>query len=132
MTLQLRIIDAPDAHTPQDAERFLMQELGKPATANPKFAYFHETITRHYPDLTDEDDDGDNDDNVWEEGLTPHPSHGNVKHLALKADLVDETLIGAIARAASAAGLQCYDDEGQILYREDGRAIDMRGRARAL
>lgn len=132
MAFLLHLIDAPDARTPQDASDFLDRERGKTPAPNPKFASFREAITRTYPDLSDDDEDGDNDDNVWEEGLSDHASNGNVMSIALKEDLTDEALVAAIARAASANGLHCYDDEGQVLYRADGLAVDTKGRTRPL
>lgn len=130
MAFLLRLIDAPDVRTPQDASDFLERERGKAPAPNPKFASFREAITQTYPDLSDDDEDGDNDDNVWEEGLSDKASSGHVKSIALKEDLTDEALVAAIARAASANGLHCYDDEGQALYRADGLAVDTKGRTR--
>lgn len=132
MAFLFRIIDAPEARTPQDASDFLDQERGKAPAPNPKFASFREAIARTYPDLSDEDEDGDNDDNVWEEGLNDHASNGNVKSIALKEDLTDEALVKAIVRAAISNGLHCYDDEGQMLYRADGFAVDAKGRVRPI
>jgi hypothetical protein len=128
----LRLIDASEVHTAKDAEAFLAGERGKPPATNPKFAAFRQTITQIYPDLSGEDEDGDNDENIWEEGLSGQASSGNFATIAVKIDLVDAAMLVAIARAAIDCGLQCYDDEGQILYRADGQAIDMRGKTRAL
>lgn len=128
MAFILRIIDAPDISTPQSAEIFIAEQFSKPTSANPKFVRFAELITSEYPDLSEEDEDGDNDDNVWEEGIDGSASNGNLKSVAVKVDLADEALVLAIARAAIAAGLQLYDDEGQVLYRSNGTIIDMKGR----
>jgi hypothetical protein len=126
------IIDAPAVLTPNDAEAFLIQERQKPPSINPKFAMFRAAITQQHPDLSDDDDDGDNDKNIWEEGLSDESSCGDVKTIALKIDLVDEAILQSIIGAAIASGLQCYDDEGQILYRADEQAIDLHGHVRTL
>jgi hypothetical protein len=125
------IIDAPAVLTPKDAEAFLIQERQKAPSINPKFAMFREAVTQQHPDLSD-DDDGDNDENIWEEGLSDKSTCGDVKTIALKIDLVDEAILQSIIGAAIASDLQCYDDEGQILYRADGQAIDIRGHIRII
>ena len=132
MAFQLHIIDAPNVTDPKSADVFLAQERGKPPAWTSKFAAFKEAITQSYPDLSEEDEDGDNDENVWEEGLSEQTSSGSVKSLTLKEELTDEVLVVAIARAAIQAGLQCYDDEGQVLYRADGKVVNTQGRATAL
>lgn len=129
MAFILRIIDAPEVSTPQNAEAFIAEQSSKPPSNNPKFARFTTLVTDKYPDLSEEDEDGDNDENVWEEGINDNASSGNLKNVAVKVDLTDEALVFAIARAAIAAGLQLYDDEGQVLYHSNGTIVDMKGRA---
>ncbi len=125
----LRVIDAPLVTTPQEAEQFVQQSAGAAPSASGKFADFTRLITGQYPDLSEEDEDGDNDENVWEEGIDSAASEGGVKAIVVKEDVTDEALVHAIARAAVAAGLQLYDDEGQVLYRPDGSIIDTKGPA---
>jgi hypothetical protein len=60
--------------------------------------------------------------------LPNKPSNGNVLSVALKTDLVDEALVKTISRSAISSGLQCYGDEGLVLYRADGNVVDMKGR----
>lgn len=128
----LQLINNAAIQTPQEAEIFLGQERQKPAASHPKFLAFYTAITQAYPDLSEEDEDGDNDENIWEEGLSATASHGNILTIAVKMDLITEPVLHSIVRAAAATGLHCYDEEGQILYRADGQAVDLRGHARAL
>ena len=125
----LRVIDAPQVSTPQQAEQFVQANADAPPSASDKFPNFTRLITREYPDLSEDDEDGDNDENVWEEGIDSAASEGGVKAIVVKEDVTDEALVHAIARAAVAAGLQLYDDEGQVLYRPDGSIIGTKGPA---
>ncbi|NJM11672.1 MAG: hypothetical protein HC889_07125 [Synechococcaceae cyanobacterium SM1_2_3] len=116
MAYILHIIDATEVSTPQATEQFIAEQSPKPPFLNPKFANFTALITSNYPDLSEEDLDGDNDENIWEEGINGNMSSGNLKNITVKSNLLDELLMAAIARAAIAAELQLYDDEGQVLY----------------
>ena len=128
MAFILHVIDAPEVSTPQAAKVFIAEQRSKEPSQNPKFARFTTLITKKYPDLSEEDEDGDNDENVWEEGIDDHASYGNMKLVAVKVDLTDKALVFAIARAAIAAELQLYDDEGQALYHSNSTIVDMQGR----
>lgn len=121
-------IDDLRSATPQAAAAFVASELAKTPVRNAKFARFADIVGETYPDLSDHDPDGDNDDNIWVEGLDGAASNGDLKRLALKEHLADQALVLIVARAVVAAGLQLYDPNGQLLYRGDRKAVDAAGR----
>lgn len=116
MAYILHLIDAQDVENAISAEQFISQQRKIQPNSNAKFAGFFQDITATYPDLSAEDEDGDNEDNLWEEGLTDGASYGNVKELVIKTELTDATVITALIAAATQNGLKLYDAEGQVLY----------------
>lgn len=116
MAFILHLIDCPTAGTSDDALAFIDGERDKAPANNPKFAAFVADITKQYPDLSESDLDGDDENNLWEEGLDGEASYGNVKELVVSVDVVDEASVTAIAQAASQHGLRLYDEEGEYLH----------------
>lgn len=118
MAYILHLIDAPEITSPEDAEKFISDQQELPPSETPKFVAFVKDITEIYPDLSDEDEDGDNDDNLWEEGIEGLASYGSVKELVVKTEVTDEVVMAALVKAAVKNGLKLYDSEGQVVYPE--------------
>lgn len=112
----LHLIDAPGVASATEGGAFISGERGKPPAANHKFKLFVQEITKAYPDLSEDDLDGDDDGNLWEEGLSEEADYGRVKELVVKVDLTDETVVNELARVAALCGLKLYDEEGMVLY----------------
>lgn len=112
----LHLLDAPNVSNAKEADNFIAEQRKKPPTNNPKFEYFTADITGIYPDLSEEDLDGDDDRNLWEEGLDSGASYGQVKELVVKVDLTDESVVAELRKVAVQNGLKLYDEEGQVLY----------------
>jgi hypothetical protein len=132
MAFILHLIDSPEVTTVKAAEIFLVGAKDESSVPNPKFAAFVESITAAYPDLSEADEDGDDDENVWEEGLPADRMTGRRFAIALKEELTDPDLVKAMAKAAAGAGVQLFDAEGMVLYRADRMVVDMSGRERRL
>jgi hypothetical protein len=118
MAYIFHLVDAPEVFDAQSAEKFISGQRKITPNANSKFTCFVNDIIEAYPDLSEEDEDGDNDENLWEEGLDDRASYGNVKDLVLKVDATDESVIAALVASAVKYGLKLYDPEGQVLYPE--------------
>lgn len=118
MAYILHLMDAPDVTDSDAAEEFIAGQQDLPPAANAKFSAFVSDITQTYPDLSEEDEDGDNDENLWEEGIDDEASYGKVKELVVKIDVTDEAVITALVKAAVRQGLKLYDAEGQVVYPE--------------
>jgi hypothetical protein len=118
MAYILHLIDSQDVNDADAAERFIEQQRNRPPSANSKFTAFVKDVLRTYPDLSEEDLDGDNDDNLWEEGIDDRASYGDVKELVVKVEVTDETVVAALVAAAVKSGLKLYDSEGQVVYPE--------------
>ncbi len=116
MAFILHLIDATDVTNAKEAQRFVSQERGKPPLNNTKFSSFFQEITEKYPDLSEEDLDGDDDRNLWEEGLDSDTSYGLVKELVVKVDITDEAVVDDLVNTAVKCGLKLYDKEGEIVY----------------
>jgi hypothetical protein len=114
----LHLIDAPDVTDADAAEEFIDGQRDLPPAADGKFAAFVKDITQTYPDLSEEDEDGDNDENLWEEGIVDAASYGKVKELVVKEEVTDEAVVAALVAAAVKNGLKLYDAEGQVVYPE--------------
>lgn len=112
----LHLLDAPEISSAADAARFVEEQRHQPPGGNAKFAAFVRDITAVHPDLSEEDLDGDDERNLWEEGIDSDASYGRVKEIVVKVDLTDEAVVRAIREAAVRNGLELYDEEGQILY----------------
>jgi hypothetical protein len=114
----LHLMDAPQVTDSDAAEAFIGGQQDLPPAANGKFSAFVKDITQTYPDLSEEDEDGDNEENLWEEGIDDAASYGKVKELVVKVDLTDEAVVAALVAAAVRNGLKLYDSEGQVVYPE--------------
>lgn len=113
----LHLMDTPaDIKDSKSAEKFIFEQRALVPADNHKFGLFVQAITAIYPDLSEEDDDGDNDENLWEEGIDKNASYGNVKELVVKVDLTDQAVLDSLISAATRNGLTLYDSEGQVIY----------------
>ncbi len=118
MAFILHLIDAQEVIDSNSAERYISEQRNIPPNANRKFIAFVKDITTTYPDLSEEDDDGENDENLWEEGLDDKASYGNVKELVIKVGITDDVVVAALVASAVRCSLKIYDSEGQVVYPE--------------
>jgi len=127
MSFVLHIIDEPSIKTVQEAGNYIFGQKGERAEPNEKFSQFVQDITATYPDLTDEDEDGDNDENVWLDGLNGGITNSHVYVIGLKTVLVDSYLLSFIANAAAKNGLQIFDGQNGMFYRDDRTIVHQNG-----
>ena len=118
MAYILHLIDNQEITDYKEAEKYISEQQKLPPRQNDKFSSFVEDITALYPDLSEEDEDGDNDENLWEEGIDEKATYGNVKELVVKVDVTDETVVKNLVKVAVNNGLKLYDSEGQVVYPE--------------
>jgi hypothetical protein len=116
MAFILHLLDAANVTDVASAEAFIDQQRAFPAVLNPKFVAFVQAITKHYPDLSLEDDDNDNDNNLWEEGLDNQSSYGKVKELVIKVEVADAIVLERLIDVAVKNNLKLYDSEGEVVY----------------
>jgi len=116
MAFILHLIDAPNVFNADDAEDFIEQQRDLSPSISGKFSAFVDDITQIYPDFSEDDLDGD--ECVWEEGLDPEASYGEVKELVVSEDLADEDFLMALIATAEKNGLKLYDSEGEVVYPE--------------
>ncbi len=127
MSFVLHLIDEPSIKTVQEAGNYIFSRKLERSKPNEKFSQFVQDITATYPDLTDEDEDGDNSENVWLDGLNGGITHSQVYIIGLKTDLVDSYLLLRIANAAAKNGLQILDGQNGMFYRDDRTVIYQNG-----
>ena len=118
MSYILHLIDAPDVTNAKEAGKFVSDQRALPPSDNPKFAAFVNDITEIYPDLSEDDEDGDGGENLWDEGIDALTDYGNVKELVVNVDLADEAVLAELIKAAVKNGLKLYDEEGEVVYPE--------------
>lgn len=118
MAFILHLLDAGEVHDAAAAEAFIAGQRSLPPGPNSKFTAFVQEVTVVYPDLSEEDEDGDNDENLWEEGLDDRASYGKVKELVVKVDVTDESVVAFLVSVAQKNGLKLYDSEGEVVYPE--------------
>lgn len=116
MAFILHLLDAEHVQDAEQARNFIDQQHPLAPAVNPKFRAFVDDISSTYPDLSEDDLDGDDERNLWEEGLDSEASYGQVKELVVKSDLADEAMLDALVQAAARNGLKLYDSEGMVLY----------------
>jgi hypothetical protein len=114
MAYILHLLDAP-VDSPAAAEAFIDSQCPLPPAANPRFVAFVAAVTQVYPDLSAQDEDGDDPDNLWEEGLDDRASYGQVKELVVNHEITPEAL-QVLITAAVDQGLKLYDSEGEVVY----------------
>lgn len=117
MSFILHIIDCPTATTVNAASHHVYDEEITSTVQNEKFLRFAKLVSKLYPEC--EDDEGDNDDNIWSEGLPDGIGTEAVLTIAVKTDLVESQIMSNIAHAAVDAGLQILDPQNAMLWRSD-------------
>lgn len=115
MSFVLHLMDAPEVFDAPGAVDFIEEQREFAPADNPKFDAFVQDIIEIYPDLSEEDMDGDDEQNLWDEGLDSEASYGNVKELVVNVDITEED-VEALVAAASRHGLRLYDEEGEYLH----------------
>lgn len=126
MAFILQLFDAPSATTVAGAVAHVDSDA--PAVARAKIDAFVAGVATCFPDLSDEDEDGDDDVNAWPEGLDPGTPDAPVVNLALKLRFVEPGVLSIIAEHAVRAGLQVLDPQNAMLYRADRVVVDAHGR----
>lgn len=128
MTYILQILNIPDPKDVQDAVRLVDQEdqLDKRVdTTAGKMQRFAKAALRYYPNATEKDEEGKH--TIWPEGLDPQRSDTTVWNVALGfAGLKNKVLLN-LANLAAQEQLQILDPQAGILYRADGRGMNMQG-----
>jgi hypothetical protein len=127
MSFILQIFHLPQAQTVAEAA---LHTANVTTSAPETSARFHEFVLEmlsYLPDLSAHDEDGENDQNFWPEGLAPPRSKQEIFNLSVKANLLTPALMGLMARVAAAFELQILDPQNALFYRADGTVIDGQG-----
>lgn len=128
MSFMLQFFHAPHVDSVDSAAHYVDGECDADPPLGERFAQFVDRVTTVYPDLSAEDDDGDDLRNLWPEGLDRHWGDEPVVNVGLKTDAVEEGVLSIIASKAAQSGLQMLDPQNAMLYRTDHTVIDGRGR----
>ena len=111
----LYLINEPGLRSAEAAEAFVEAARTQAPQPHPAFQQFVQRISERYPDLSEDDEDGDDPANLWEEGLDDRVSYGAVKELVVKIEITLEAL-QELVQVAHGLNLRVYDEEGQVLY----------------
>ena len=124
MSFVLRFFHAPHVTSVREAVTWADgRNSAAPIARNPHFARFVERITEFYPDLSDDDGDGDGH-NLWPEGLVSDDHDGEVVNILINTDMFDEGVMSVIARHADEAGLRVLDEQNGLLFGPGLRYIE--------
>jgi len=128
MSFVLQFFDAPQADSVEKAVEHMDRSGDHDPAAVAKFERFVQLVTLLYPDLSEEDEDGDDDRNIWSEGLSGHERARPFFNVALKTHFVEEGILSIVASKAIMAGLQMLDPQNGMLYRADHVVVDQWGK----
>jgi hypothetical protein len=128
MSFVLQFFDAPQADSVEKAVEHMDRSGDHDPAAAAKFERFVQLVTLLYPDLSEEDEDGDDDRNIWSEGLSGHERARPFFNVALKTHFVEEGILSIVASKAIMAGLQMLDPQNGMLYRADHVVVDQWGK----
>ena len=126
MSFVLQLFDAPEVRTVGAA--IAAVDANAPPLSKAKIDAFIAGVTTCFPDLSEEDEDGDDEINVWPEGLELGTPESPVVNLGVKLHFVEPGVLSIIAEHALRAGLQVFDPQNAMLYRADRVVIDADGR----
>lgn len=123
MSFILQFFHAPQVETLDAAVAYVDHGGDHEAPLGARFASFVARVCVQYPDGSADDEDGDDDGNVWPEGLDAAWGEEPVVNVAVKTESVDEALLSAVAASAGQAGLHVLDPQNAMLYRPDGVVV---------
>jgi hypothetical protein len=132
MSFILQLFHAPKVKTLGEAEAFVRSPRNGTFEDHERFESFVKAITAVYPDLSDEDEDGDDDRNVWGSGISAGTIGKAVLVISLKTELVELELMMKLADVAAKSGLHVLDPQNALLFRDDHHVVNARGVATQL
>jgi hypothetical protein len=132
MSFILQLFHAPKVKTLGEAESFIRSPRNGTFEDHERFEAFVKAITAVYPDLSDEDDDGDDDRNVWGSGISAGSIGKAVLVISPKTQLVELELMMKLAEVAAESGLHVLDPQNALLFRDDRHVVNARGVATQL
>jgi hypothetical protein len=127
MSFILQIFYHQSVQTVAQAANYTSGEEASVSGNSARFNSFIAEIASYLPDLSEKDEDGENDNNYWPEGLPHFNRDQHCFNLSLKVSLLTPPIMGLIARSAALAELQILDPQNALLYRTDGAVIDAQG-----
>lgn len=123
MSFVLQLFHAPQLESVDAAVAYIERGGNGDQAPAERFARFVAAITQVYPDRSGEDEDGDDESNIWPEGVVAVVPTAAFVNIAVKTDAVDLKTLATIADKARAAGLQMLDPQNAMLYRADGTVV---------
>lgn len=127
MSFVLHFFHAPHVQSVASATEYVYDLSDDDPPLADRFRKFVELVTTVYPDLSAEDDDGDDERNLWPEGLRGDWGDEPVVNVGIKTDAVEEGVLSIIASKAVQAGLQMLDPQNAMLYRSDHIVVHQDG-----
>lgn len=128
MSFVLHSFHAPQVDSVAAATDYVYELCdGDPPLAD-RFRKFVELVTKVYPDLSEDDEAGDDERNLRPEGLQGDWGDEPVVNVGIKTDAVEEGVLSIVASKAIEAGLQMLDPRNAMLYRADHRVVRHDGR----
>lgn len=128
MSFVLHIFHAPHVDSVESATKYVYESCDNDPPLKERFRKFVELVTMVYPDLSEEDEDGDDERNLWPEGLNAEWGDEPVVNVGIKTDAVEEGVLSIVASKAIQAGLQMLDPQNAMLYRADHFVVHHDGR----
>lgn len=128
MSFVLHFFHAPHVDSVEAATKYVYEHCDDDPPLEDRFRKFVELVTTVYPDLSAEDDDGDDERNLWPEGLDSEWGDEPVVNVGIKTDAVEEGVLSIVASKAVQAGLQMLDPQNAMLYRSDQVVVHHDGR----
>jgi hypothetical protein len=128
MSFVLHFFHAPQVDSVASATEYVYELCDDDPPLADRFRKFVELVTAVYPDLSDDDEDGDDERNLWPEGLKGDWGDEPVVNVGIRTDAVEEGVLSIIASKAIQAGLQMLDPQNAMLYRADHRVVEHDGR----
>ena len=119
MSFVLHFFHAPQVDSVESATEYVYELCDDDPPLADRFRKFVELVTTVYPDLSADDDDGDDERNLWPEGLDSEWGDEPVVNVGIKTDAVEEGVLSIVASKAVQAGLQMLDPQNAMLYRSD-------------
>lgn len=116
MSFVLRFFHAPHVTTVREAVAWADAQPDTRDGPNRHFADFVARISEFYPDLSSDDDEGEESRNLWPEGLVSDEHDGPVVNVLINPDMLEPGVMAAIATHADAAGLRVLDEQNGLLF----------------
>jgi hypothetical protein len=127
MTFSIHVVAQKEVSSIDEAIRITTGRNSVNYDSLSRYREFLNEVKKYFPDLSHEDEDGDNHDNIWPEGLPNLNENLAYLVIAIKTNLVSDEVLFSLAAIARQMELQILDPQNGHFYRLDRTRIDGRG-----